>query len=48
MGAYHGQAGFEVFSHRKPVVTRPTRFDLRLLYPPYKRSTTALVKRLPS
>jgi aldehyde dehydrogenase (NAD+) len=48
MGAYHGQAGFEAFSHKKPVVTRPARFDPRLLYPPYKRSTTALVKRLPS
>ena len=48
MGAYHGQSGFEAFSHKKPVVTRPARFDPRLLYPPYKRSTTALVKRLPT
>ena len=28
MGAYHGRFGFEEFSHRKSVLTKPTRPDL--------------------
>ena len=36
MGAYHGRWGFEEFSHRKAVMTKPTRPDLaKMLYPPY-------------
>ena len=46
MGAYHGRATFEVFSHRKSVLTRGTRFDLKVIYPPYSRLKTALIKRL--
>jgi acyl-CoA reductase-like NAD-dependent aldehyde dehydrogenase len=35
MGAYHGRAGFETFSHLKPVFVR-TRFDpMSLFRPPY-------------
>jgi coniferyl-aldehyde dehydrogenase len=37
MGAYHGRAGFETFSHLKPVFAR-TRFDpMSLFRPPYGR-----------
>ena len=35
MGAYHGRAGFETFSHRKSVLNRPTRLDVPVTYPPY-------------
>ncbi len=35
MGAYHGKAGFDTFSHRKSVVHKPTWPDPTLLYPPY-------------
>lgn len=35
MGAYHGQYGFETFSHRKSVMTRSFVFDLKFRYPPY-------------
>ena len=28
MGAYHGKFGFEEFSHRKSVMTKPTRPDV--------------------
>jgi len=45
MGAYHGRHTFETFSHRKPVLTKGWRFDPRVLYPPYSRLKTALVKR---
>jgi aldehyde dehydrogenase (NAD+) len=46
MGAYHGRASFETFSHRKSVLTRGTRFDPKFIYPPYTRLKTALIKRL--
>jgi aldehyde dehydrogenase (NAD+) len=45
MGAYHGRASFETFSHRKGVVSRGTRFDPRFAYPPYSALKTALLKR---
>ncbi len=45
-GAYHGRQSFETFSHRKSVVSRSTRLDPRVAYPPYGRLKTALLKRL--
>jgi len=46
MGAYHGKASFECFSHRKAVVKKSTRFDLKAMYPPYGALKTKLVKKL--
>lgn len=47
MGAYHGRWGFEEFSHRKTVLTKPTRPDLtRPLYPPYTEKGWNLARRL--
>jgi aldehyde dehydrogenase (NAD+) len=45
MGAYHGRATFETFSHRKAVVKRSTRVDPKSAYPPYGRVLTALFRR---
>jgi len=45
MGAYHGHHTFETFSHRKPVLTKGWRFEPRVMYPPYSRFKTALIKR---
>ena len=47
MGTYHGRAGFEAFTHPKPVVDKPLRPDtLRLVYPPYSRVRSTLLGRL--
>jgi len=47
LGAYHGKFGFEEFSHRKSVLTKPTRPDLSaLLYPPYTAKTWKLARRI--
>jgi aldehyde dehydrogenase (NAD+) len=46
MGAYHGRDSFETFSHRKAVVTKSTRIDPKLAYPPYTRLKTEILKRL--
>ena len=47
IGAYHGRYGFEEFSHRKTVLTKPTRPDLgAMLYPPYRDKAWKLARRL--
>ena len=33
MGAYHGRATFDTFTHRKSVLSRPTRLDPSIAYP---------------
>ncbi len=38
MGAYHGKAGFDAFSHYKSIVDKKTWMDLPMRYQPYKRS----------
>jgi aldehyde dehydrogenase (NAD+) len=46
MGAYHGKAGFDVFSHRKSVLRKPVKPDLKMLYPPYKPWVGRLVRKI--
>jgi aldehyde dehydrogenase (NAD+) len=46
MGSYHGQFGFEVFSHLKPVLRRSTRPDPKLAYPPYTAFKQRLLRKL--
>ena len=47
MGAYHGRWGFDEFSHRKSVLTKPTRPDLSsFVYPPYTDRAWKLARRL--
>ena len=36
MGAYHGKAGFEAFTHEKSIVNKKTWLDLPMRYQPYK------------
>ena len=37
MGAYHGKAGFDAFSHKKSIVDKKTWLDLPMRYQPYTR-----------
>ena len=46
MGAYHGEAGFETFSHLKSVYDKRTKPDLKVLYPPYTGFKEKLIKLL--
>jgi aldehyde dehydrogenase (NAD+) len=47
MGAYHGKFGFEEFSHKKSVMTKPTRPDVSaFIYPPYTEKAFKLARRL--
>ncbi|MEU3609345.1 aldehyde dehydrogenase family protein [Streptomyces sp. NPDC035033] len=46
MGAYHGKASFDTFSHRKPVLSKPTRPDtLRLIYAPHSSRSFAFIAK---
>jgi aldehyde dehydrogenase (NAD+) len=46
-GAYHGQWGFETFTHRKAVLRQPPWMpDLPLLNPPYTRIKGVLTRRV--
>jgi aldehyde dehydrogenase (NAD+) len=45
-GSYHGKAGFDTFSHRRPVLTKATRPDPGVAYPPYKRWKEAILRRV--
>lgn len=46
MGAYHGQVGFDTFSHLRSVMRRPMRPDPSLMYPPYGPLARRLLRRL--
>jgi len=46
MGAYHGKAGFDVFSHHKSVLRKPVKPDLKMLYPPYKAPVERLLRKI--
>lgn len=45
-GRYHGKSGFDAFSNMKPVLTKPTRPDLSLIYPPYTKLKGKILKKL--
>jgi aldehyde dehydrogenase (NAD+) len=45
-GAYHGQYGFEAFSHRKSVLKTGNFLDPSLKYPPYGDKKLGLLKKL--
>ncbi len=46
MGAYHGRHSFELFSHRKAVLRKPTLIDPTLMYPPYTPTKQRWLKRI--
>ena len=46
IGCYHGKAGFDTFSHHKPVLRRPTKGDLKAAYPPYPQVAQKVMRRI--
>jgi aldehyde dehydrogenase (NAD+) len=46
MGSYHGEHGFDVYSHAKPVLHRRTRPDPGIAYPPYGGLKAKLLRKL--
>ena len=46
MGSYHGKAGVRMFQHLKPVLTRGTKLDPSLAYPPYTARKAKIFRRV--
>ena len=46
MGGYHGEWGFQTFSHRKSVLSKSVKPDPRFVYPPYTERAFALIRRV--
>jgi aldehyde dehydrogenase (NAD+) len=46
MGAYHGRWGFEAMSHRRSVLAKRARPDLKVVYPPYTDRAVKLLRRV--
>lgn len=46
MGAYHGKFSFDVFSHKKAVLSRGFIGDVPVRYPPYTKGKLRLLKVL--
>ena len=44
MGAYHGESGFETFSHKKSIVDKKTFMDLPMRYQPYTSLSAKLIR----
>lgn len=45
LGVYHGEFGFQVFSHPRAIVNRDTWLDIPVRYPPYKKKVLQLIKK---
>ena len=35
IGAYHGKYSFEIFSHKKSIIKKSTKVNIKLIFPPY-------------
>lgn len=44
IGAYHGKASFDTFTHKKSILKKSTISDLKIKYPPYKNNLPILKK----
>lgn len=45
MGAYHGKAGFDTFTHDKSIVDKKTWIDLPMRYQPYRSFHETLIRK---
>lgn len=45
-GRYHGQSGFDELSNMKPVLTKPTKPEISMMYPPYTGLKSKVLKKL--
>jgi aldehyde dehydrogenase (NAD+) len=46
MGKYHGKTSFDTFSHHKAFMKKTTRFDPKILYPPYDDQAVLMIKKV--
>ncbi|MGL5749673.1 MAG: aldehyde dehydrogenase [Paraclostridium sp.] len=44
MGRYHGHSSFKTFTYEKAIVKKDTKFDIKLVFPPYKDKIKVIKK----
>lgn len=44
MGAYHGKYSFDTFSHKKSILKKSTKVDVKLVFPPYNNKLNIIKK----
>jgi aldehyde dehydrogenase (NAD+) len=45
-GSYHGYSSFKTFSHEKSYIKKSTKFDLKIIYPPYDDMKLKAIKKI--
>jgi aldehyde dehydrogenase (NAD+) len=45
-GAYHGREGFETFSNRKPILSKPVKPDPPVQYPPWSSLKSKVLRKI--
>ncbi|MDZ7675960.1 MAG: aldehyde dehydrogenase family protein [Acidimicrobiales bacterium] len=45
-GRYHGKAGFDEFSNHKPVLRKPIKPEVSMMYPPYTKLKSKILEKL--
>lgn len=46
VGAYHGEESFKIFSHRKSILKKSSKFDINIVFPPYNNKINLVKKFL--
>ena len=46
IGAYHGKAGFDAFTHYKSIVDKKTWLDMPMRYQPYSKIKYSIIKKV--
>ncbi|MEM6789488.1 MAG: aldehyde dehydrogenase family protein [Myxococcota bacterium] len=46
MGAYHGKASFDTFTHHKSVLAKSNLLDIAVRYPPYSDTKAKIIEKL--
>ena len=44
IGRYHGYSSFKTFTYEKAIVKRSSKFDVKLVFPPYKKKVNLIKK----
>ncbi|MBL4934098.1 aldehyde dehydrogenase [Clostridium paridis] len=46
MGSYHGVKSFETFSHKKSVLKKSTKINMKFIFPPYTKEKVSLLRKV--
>ncbi|WP_238882045.1 aldehyde dehydrogenase [Clostridium sp. YIM B02551] len=46
MGSYHGVKSFETFSHKKSVLKKSTKINMKFIFPPYTKEKVRLLRKV--